>query len=263
MNISAFQRSHFFVCRVRHLGLGDSVSHRGGTSRKTKTKTAKYLQWILGLSIFSQIKTKNYNTHIHFYSAIASRSGFTPPPKTRSGSPEVQIVAVKVLNPSKCLLKLYECSLRPDQNKTRWQVPVYDIPLFISESPQFPPTEREKTEREGGGGGGRGSAGGPEVCLGGRWLSVAVNRGLFWCHRLGTGLSVSQCNSYQRLTHSGDRRRGGEHEEIHTCSHLHLINFVKSGSVNCDGADGSHLALKQWACRCDVANLQRSFNKCL
>lgn len=88
----------------------------------------------------------------------------------------IQIVAVKVQNPSKCLLKLLECSLCPDQNKTWWQVPVHDIPLFISESPQFPPTEREKTERERRR---ERERRGPEVCLGGRWLSVAVNRQLF------------------------------------------------------------------------------------
>lgn len=31
---------------------------------------------------------------------------------------EIQMVTVEVLNPSKCLLKLYECSQCPDQNKT-------------------------------------------------------------------------------------------------------------------------------------------------
>lgn len=58
-------------------------------------------------------------------------------------------------------------------------MPVRDILLFISESPQFPPTEGEKTERRGGGGAAAGEREGPEVCLGGRWLSVAVNRRLF------------------------------------------------------------------------------------
>lgn len=55
-------------------------------------------------------------------------------------------------------------------------MPVYEIPLFISESPRFPPTEREKTE---GAGERARERRGPEVCLGGRWLSVAVNRQLF------------------------------------------------------------------------------------
>lgn len=89
------------------------------------------------------------------------------------------MVTVEVLNPSKCLLKLYECSQCPDQNKTWWQVPVYDIALFISASPQFPPTERKKTDRERRERGGERKRRGPEVCLGGRWLSVAVNRQLF------------------------------------------------------------------------------------
>lgn len=152
---------------------------------------------------------------------------------------EIQIVAVKVQNPSKCLLKLYECSLCPDQNKTWWQVPVYDIPLFISESPQFPPTEREKTERRGG-------AQGTWSVFRRKMAVSSCQSWAFWCHRLGTGLSVSQCNSYQRLTHSRDRRWGGNtRKSTHSLIYTWHINFVKSGSVNYDGAKHSHLALKQ------------------
>lgn len=61
-------------------------------------------------------------------------------------------------------------------------MPVYDIPLFISDSPQFPLTERGRKKKDSERAGrreGRRKHRGPEECLGGRWLSVAVNRCLF------------------------------------------------------------------------------------
>lgn len=159
----------FFVFHVRRLSLGDSISHRGGMSWKTKLRRlnisskyfvsaylAKFTSKINYCLICSHGKMSarvlvRIPAHKHFHLTVTWR----PKAAWTSGRDwvhhlEIQIGAVKVQNPSKCLLKLYECSLCPDQNKTWWQVPVYDIPLFISESPQFPPTEREKAERRGG-----------------------------------------------------------------------------------------------------------------
>ena len=152
-----------------------------------------------------QLNFKGILTHINVCLTITLCLDLCPETSVRDcvHHLEIQIVAVKVLNPSKCLLKLYECSLCPDQNKTWWQVPVYDIPLFISESPQFPPTEREKTERERGE---REGAQGTWSVFRRKMAVSSCQSSAFWCHRLGTGLSVSQCNGYQRLTHSRDRR---------------------------------------------------------
>lgn len=107
--------------------------------------------------------------------------------------------------------------------------------------------DREKKDRQRGGEN-RGEAGAQ-----GTWsvfrrkMPVSSCQSLaFWCHRLGTGLSVSQCNSYQRLTHSRDRRWDGNtktssHSPIYTCDR----NFVKSGSKKYDRSHHPHLALKQ------------------
>lgn len=65
----------------------------------------------------------------------------------------------------------------------------------------------------------------------------------FWCHRFGTGLSVSRCSSYQRLTHNRDRRRGGNTRRS-TRSPIYTwhTNFVKS--VEWDEGHRLHLHLK-------------------
>lgn len=96
------------------------------------------------------------------------------------------------------------------------------------------PRQREKRQRRGGGCWGERK--GPEVCLGGRWLSVAVNRQLFDAIVLAqaclshsvtaikdsltakTGACVSQANPHILSFTPG------------------IINFVKSGSVNYEGA---------------------------
>lgn len=135
---------------------------------------------------------------------------------------------MKVLNPSECLLKLYECSLRPDQNKAQWQVPVYDIPLFMSDSPKFPLTdmEGEKTDREKGEERGKKETQGTWRVFR-RKMAVSSCQSLtFWCHRLGTGLSVSRCGSYQRLTHSR-QTLGWKHRKICTFSHFHLAHKLR------------------------------------
>ena len=75
-------------------------------------------------------------------------------------------------------------------------------PLYLPRLPR----RREEGEAAGRS---EGERRGPEVCLGGRWLSVAVNHGAFWCRRLSAGLSVCRRCSYQRPTASKDRRQAG------------------------------------------------------
>ena len=66
------------------------------------------------------------------------------------------------------------CALTKTKHIDRCQ-----FPISLSLSLQSPLTERKKRGREEERKEGKGERRGPEVCLGGRWLSVAVNRWLF------------------------------------------------------------------------------------
>lgn len=119
--------------------------------------------------------------------------------------------------------------------------------LYLWASSISPDRERKDGERK---------RGGRERERRGTWsvfrrkMTVSSCQSLaFWCHRLGTGLSVLRCNSYQRLTHSRDRRRDGNtRKSTRFLIYTWQRNFGKCGSVNDDGADHSHLALRGTAC---------------
>lgn len=81
------------------------------------------------------------------------------------------------------------------------------------------------------------------MCLGGRWLSVAVNRWLF------DAIVLAQpCLSHSAtaIKHSLTAETGAEVENTkkstHSPSYTWHVKFVKSRSVNYDGADHSHPA---------------------
>lgn len=90
------------------------------------------------------------------------------------------------------------------------------------------------------GGGCWGERQGPEVCLGGRRLSVAVNRGLFdaivlaqACLSPGVA-AIKDADSRQRCLH----RAGNARADCGTLAHLHLAHKLwrESVSVNYEGA---------------------------
>lgn len=97
------------------------------------------------------------------------------------------------------------------------------------------PRQREKRQRRGGGCWGERK--GPEVCLGGRWLSVAVNRQLF------DAIVLAQACLSHSVTAIKDSLTAKRDAGVETQANPHIlsftpgiINFVKCGSVNYEGA---------------------------
>lgn len=121
-------------------------------------------------------------------------------------------------------------------------MPVRDILLFISEPPQFPPTEREKMGWGGGDGGRRlpGWAPGTWSVFRRKTAVSSCQSWAFWCHRLGAGLSVSWRSSYQRRRLAAEMLapRWKHTGRFGTLAHLHLAHKLwrESGSVNYEGA---------------------------
>lgn len=116
------------------------------------------------------------SVNIHLCLTITLCVGVCPYTSVRDCHQENQIVAVKVQNPWKCLLKTLRMFSVPwPKQNIMTGASLRHPSLYLWVSSISPDRERKDRER----GGRERERRGPEVCLGGRWLSVAVNRWLF------------------------------------------------------------------------------------
>lgn len=186
-----------FAFQVRRLGLSDGV-WGGGALLGGKIKLAKHLQswWIwpeVNYCVFTG-KLPAFEVRSQIRAKVKQRERLSSPPqhKTFKMSSKTLFFLTNVL-----------CVLTKKKKKTVTDASLRHLPLYLLHLP------RQREEGEMAAGSGEGERRGPEVCLGGRWLSVAVNRRAFWCRCLGAGLSVWWRSSYQRPPASTDRRRAG------------------------------------------------------